>query len=421
VERNILTQGTAVNSKRRSAVFVAPFFAETTIRFIHAAASLPGVRLGLLSQDPVEMLPDRVRAALAGHVRLADGMDPDAIAKGVAALAGRIGPPARILGALEQLQVPLATVRERLGIPGMSVEVAGNFRDKSLMKDVLRRAGVPCARHCLAHSPDEAREFVKKVGFPVISKPPAGAGARSTYRLNDATALDEVLAAMPPRPDDPLLLEEFIVGEEHSFDTVSLGGRPVWHSLTHYTPGPLEVMNNPWIQWTVLLPREVDHPRYDQIRAVGFRALEALGMGTGLSHMEWFRRPDGSLAISEVAARPPGAQFTTLISYAHDLDFYREWGRVMIFDEFHPPARKYAAGIAFLRGQGSGRVKKIHGLDEAQRAFGPLVVEVRLPKQGQLPASSYEGEGWVVMRHPDTSVVARALEHVVRLVRIELG
>lgn len=180
-------------------------------------------------------------------------------------------------------------------------------------------------------------------------------------------------------------------------------------------------MNNPWIQWTVLLPREVDHPAYDPIREIGFRALDALGMGSGLSHMEWFTRTDGSIAVSEVAARPPGAQFTTLMSYAHDLDFYREWGRVMILDQFNPPERKYAAGIAFLRAQGSGRVKAIHGLDDAQRELGPLVVEVRLPKQGQLPASSYEGEGWVVMRHPETAVVSQALERVVRLVHVELG
>jgi hypothetical protein len=417
----MLTQGQALQSDRRVAVFVAPFFAETTIRFIRGAASLPGVRLGLISQDPVEMLPDNVRAALAGHVRLADGMDAGQIADGVKALAGRIGAPARLLGALEQLQVPLALVREALGIDGMTVEVARNFRDKSRMKDVLRAAGIPCARHCLAVSAGDAREFARGNGYPIISKPPAGAGARSTFRVNDARALEQVLASSPPRPDDPLLLEEFIVGDEHSFDTVSLRGRPVWHSLTHYAPGPLEVMDNPWIQWTVLLPREIDHPQYDEVRAVGFRALEALGMGTGLSHLEWFRRSDGSLAVSEVAARPPGAQFTTLISYAHDLDFYREWGRVMIFDEFDPPERCYAAGIAFLRGQGAGRVKAIHGLDEAQRELGPLVVEVRLPSRGQSAASSYEGEGWVVLRHRDTDVVAKARRRVVELVRVELG
>ena len=192
-------------------------------------------------------------------------------------------------------------------------------------------------------------------------------------------------------------------------------------SLTRYTPGPLDVLRNPWIQWTVLLPREIDDPRYDDIRAVGSRALEALGMGTGLSHLEWFRRPDGSIAVSEVAARPPGAQFTTLISYAHELDFYRAWARLMILGEFAVPERRYAAGIAFLRGQGAGRVRSVTGLERAQEELGELVVEARIPRKDQTPSGTYEGEGFVVLRHPSTEVVENGLERLVSLVRVELG
>jgi formate-dependent phosphoribosylglycinamide formyltransferase (GAR transformylase) len=218
-----------------------------------------------------------------------------------------------------------------------------------------------------------------------------------------------------------VLLEEFIAGEEHSFDAVGLGGRVVWHSLTHYFPGPLDVMRNPWIQWCVLLPREVDHPRYDDIRQVAGRALTALGMGTGLHHMEWFRRADGTVAVSEVGARPPGAQITTLISYAHEFDLYAAWARLMVHDVFDPPARRYAAGIAFLRGQGNGRVVRIHGLDRAQQELGSLAVEVKLPQPGQPPSGGYEGEGYAILRHPETERVQAALERLVSLVRVELG
>jgi len=405
----------------RSAVFVAPFFARTTVRFLDAAARLPGVRLGLVCQDPPDRLPERVRSRVAAVRRIDDGLDPASIEAAVLAISEEIGPISRILGALEQLQEPLGLVRESLGIEGSGSAVARNFRDKATMKEVLRQAGVPCARARLVESAGQVEAFAREFGFPLIAKPPAGAGARNTFRIDDTASMQEYLAALPPSPACPTLLEEFIVGDEHSFDTVSIGGKPVWHSLTHYSPGPLEVMRNPWIQWTVLLPREVDHPRYEDIRAVAFRALEALGMGTGLSHLEWFRREDGSLAVSEVAARPPGAQFTTLISYAHEMDFYSAWARVMIFEEFEPPPREYAAGIAFLRGQGRGRVVAVHGLEQAQRELGSMVVEVQLPRRGQLPASSYEGEGYVVLRDRGTTKVARGLERLVRMVQIELG
>jgi hypothetical protein len=212
------------------------------------------------------------------------------------------------------------------------------------------------------------------------------------------------------------------VGDEHSFDTVSIDGKPVWHSLSHYRPTPLEVLRQPWIQWCVQIPREVDSPRYDDIRRVAFAALRALGMGTGVTHLEWFRRPDGSVAVSEVAARPPGAQFCTLISYAHDVDFYAAWARLMVTDRFDVPERRYSAGAAYLRGQGGhGHVRAIHGLQQALHEVGPLVVDARLPSVGQAPTGTYEGEGYVILRHPDTAVVERALKHLISTVRVELA
>jgi len=409
-----------LSSQRRTVVFVAPFLAATTLRFVRAAATLPGVALGLVTSDPVERVPADLRGNLAGYQRVPDCFDEQALLAGVLEICGR-RPPWRILGALEQLQVAMAGVRERLGVEGLGVEAARNFRDKDRMKTVLRSAGIPCAEHGQATNAAEARAIVERLGFPLVLKPPAGAAAANTIRVSNNDELRDYLLCMPPTPQQPLLVEEFVVGEEHSFDAISIGGKPVWHSLTRYRPGPLAVLENPWIQWTVLLPREIDFPQYDDVRRVGAQTLAALGMTTGLTHMEWFRRPDGGIAVSEIAARPPGAQFTTLMSWAHDKDFYAAWSELMIFERFESPARAYAAGIAYLRGQGRGRVARIHGLERAQRELGDLVVEAVLPTPGQLPASSYEGEGYVVIRDRDTRKVAAALKRVVEIVRVELA
>ena len=60
--------------RARTAVFVAPFLAPTTARFVRAAAGLPGVRLGLVSQYPIERIPADLRRLLAEHVQVADGL-----------------------------------------------------------------------------------------------------------------------------------------------------------------------------------------------------------------------------------------------------------------------------------------------------------------------------------------------------------
>ncbi len=402
-------------------VFAAPFAMAATLRFMESVAALPGVRMGLLTQEGPERLPASLRARLAAHGRIDDLLDPATLADGVRALGRQLSGVDRLIGTLEQLQVPLAQVREGLGIPGMGVKAAERFRDKALMKETLRAGGVPCARHALATSLGEAEVFASEVGFPLVLKPPAGAGAKATLRVENGPELTRTMKEFQPGPGREVLVEEFVRGEEHSFDTVSLQGRAVWHSLSHYEPSPLEVLENPWIQWCVIVPREVNDPRYDDIRKVAVRTLDLLGMDSGVTHMEWFRRPDGSLAVSEVAARPPGAQFCSLISYANDFDFYRAWAQAVVYETFDPPKRRFAAGAAYLRGQGRGRVKAIHGLDTLQKEMGGLVVEAHLPSGGQPPSDSYEGDGYVILRHPETSVVARALRRLVSVARIELA
>jgi len=400
-------------------VFVAPFLMEATLRFVEATADLPGVRLALVSQD--SRIPPHIASKLAKHEVVPDALDAQRIADGVRRISKEIGPAGRLLGALEELQVPLGEVRDLLGIRGLGADAARNFRDKSRMKDVLSAAGVPCARHRPVSRVEDALAFADEVGFPVIVKPTAGSGSRNTFRVEDDARLREVFSWEKPSERRPTMLEEFIVGDEFSFDSVFLDGRIVWSSINHYDPSPLEVLEKPWIQWCVLLPREVDRPEYGNIRDVAQRALMALGMQPGLSHMEWFRRRDGSIAISEVGARPPGAQFTTLISYAHDTDFYRAWARLMVYDDFTPPPRPYAAGAAFLRAQGKGRIQAIHGLEEVRQALGGVMMEAKVPRRGEAPTGTYDGDGHVIVRHPDTELVKKALSMIVSTIRVELG
>ncbi|MEP6764809.1 MAG: ATP-grasp domain-containing protein [Gemmatimonadaceae bacterium] len=402
-------------------VFVAPIFSPASSQMIEAALALPDVKLAVIAQQSWEELAPHLAARLAGHWRIDDVTNEEQLEKALRALASRIGTIDRCFGAYEQLQEPLAHVREKLGIPGLSSNAAANFRDKGRMKDALRAAGVPVARHRVVNTPSDAREFIAEVGYPIVVKPPAGAGAIATHRVVDEAGLNSLLGSQAPSSSKPWLAEEFLHGREHSMETVTIDGKSVWHSLTRYEPTPLEVIEHPWIQWCVVLPREVDDASFDDVRTTVSRALSVLGMVTGVSHCEWFRREDGSIAISEIAARPPGAQITTLISRAHDMDFVKAWMRLMIFGEFHAPARRYAVGAAYLRGQGNGRVRGIHGLDIVEREFGSLICDFRLPYAGQLPTGSYEGEGFILLRHHDTSVVVNALRRLVAVVRVTLA
>lgn len=401
----------------RNVVFVAPFPLETTLRFVRAAARLSGVRLLGVAQEPPGGEDRRLFTDL---VTVGDALDTRQLLDAVRLLEKRHGKIHRLIGILEPLQDQLAEVRQAMGIHGTRPETAALFRDKSRMKDELRRHGLPCARHRMIRSWDDAEGFVKEVGFPIVLKPLAGMGCKSTWRIHSLHDLRGALQALHASPERPALAEEFLRGREFSFETITVGGKVLFQSASRYFPTPLEVMETPWIQWVVVLPRVIMGPEWDDARALGVKTVQALGLEAGMTHMEWFRRDDGSVAIGEIAARPPGANIVRMNSFAHDVDMYRAWARAVVDDAFDGPYdRKYAVGCAFLRGGGRGRVVNVRGIEEANRRVGHIVVESKIPHKGTPKSDSYEGDGYVIVRDPDTEVVKKAMTILIETIQVE--
>ena len=398
----------------KNVIYVAPFPMEATLRFAKALSQQPQTRLlGIFQTSP----HGEERRFFHDIVTVPNALSAKVLEKAVFLLGKKYGKIHRLIGILEQLQEPLAHVRASLSIHGMKPKVAHRFRDKAEMKRVLAAHNIPCARFSMVHTIEEAWAFVDRVGFPIVLKPPAGAGCKATYRVSHPSALISAFEEIPIRP---VLAEEFLHGVEYSMETFTLAGVPQFVSFSRYYPSPLEVMQNPWIQWVVLFPKELSHPVFERAKKAGFAAIRALGLETAMTHMEWFQRRDGSVAIGEIGARPPGAQITEMTGFIHGFDAHHAWAQLMVQGKFDKKVQRQTAGaIVFLRGRGHGRITSIRGLDQAQKKMGVLVHKVSLPKIGALRSSSYEGDGWVIILHPDTEVVKKAAMELIRTVQIQ--
>ncbi len=399
----------------RNVIFVAPFPTEVTMRFVRAVSKMEDVRLlGIVHTPPLDeahLYADIVR--VTQPTSLSDVVD------GIELLRRRHGEVFRVVGILEAMMVQLAAARERFGVAGTSVKTATLFREKAEMKDALREAGIPVARHRLVIAERDARAFAEEVGYPLVLKPPAGMGAKATFRVRSHAELSAALAGARLGPQSPVLIEEMLHGTEHSFETITVGGEPRVSSVSDYRPGCLEVLENPWIQWAVVLPRETDTVAYTKAREIGFSAIRALGLEDGMTHMEWFERSDGSLAVGEIAARPPGPQLCQMTGLVHDIDIYRAWARATIDGALDAPwERKYAAGCAYIRGVGNGQVAAITGVRETNEAIGSSLVEAKLPTIGAHKNESYEGDGYVVLRHESTDKVKQMIRTVIETLKI---
>jgi hypothetical protein len=99
---------------------------------------------------------------------------------------------------------------------------------------------------------------------------------------------------------------------------------------------------------------------------------------------------------------------------------YRAWARAVVDSAFDGPyERKFAVGCAFLRGGGRGRVVGVRGVDRANERVGRIVVESKLPQIGAHKSDSYEGDGYVIVRDPDTEVVKQAMTAIIETIQVD--
>src|SRR5688572_26561537 len=72
-------------------VFVLPFVMERSFGFVSGALAVPGVRLGIVSQEPADKLPPSIRDRLVGHWQVQNAFDPFQIAEGVRGIEKQMG------------------------------------------------------------------------------------------------------------------------------------------------------------------------------------------------------------------------------------------------------------------------------------------------------------------------------------------
>jgi biotin carboxylase len=402
----------------RNVLFITPS-PSNAMEHVRAAANLDEVRLlGIVQEVPVGGDAE----VFADLVTVDNTDDPAQLVAAARVLESRHGRVHRVLGVREALQVPIGEVRRALGVRGPGPDTADLFRNKARMKDELRRHGLPCARHHLLRSWNDAEALIAEIGLPVVVKPLADSNCRGVRRARTIDELRDAMSALHASPENPALAEEMLVGREGSFETITIDGQVRFYSLSQFSPTTLEAMETLGRQWVVVLPRDISGPEWSDAIDLGIRAVAALGLDTGVTHMEWFRRDDGSLAVSEIAARPASGNHMPLTGWAYDVDLDRAWARAVVDDAFDGPYdRRYAVGCAYLRGVGRGRVQRVTGVDRVRELVGPLIVEARLPELGAPSVDHYDGDVSIAVRHPDTEVVLAAIKTITETIAIEYG
>jgi phosphoribosylaminoimidazole carboxylase (NCAIR synthetase) len=400
-------------------VLVEPAFPKNQREFLRGLLST-GARISAIGERPPEALPNELREGLFQFERVRSVVDEHGLAEAVKRLSQKARVD-RLEATVEAHVMATAHVREQLKIYGTTSKTAWLCRDKPAMKEAVRKANIACAASARVEKVADAEAFAKQVGYPLICKPLDAAGASGTHKVGNDAELAQALDVLRVAQGRTIAIEEFLEGHEGFYDTLSVCGQVAIDFASHYYPNVLEAMRTRWISPQIVCTNRIDSDSYKELRTMGQQVIQALGIWTSPTHMEWFAGPKG-LKFSEIGCRPPGVGVWDLYCAANEFDLYAAWAHAIVHEKVpFKPSRKYSAGMIALRPDRDGVISHYDGLDEIQRRFKEWILDVHAPPAGtatQGVESGYMGNAYVRMRHPDYDTLRSMLSTVGETVKV---
>lgn len=299
-------------------IHLSPHFPSNYYQF-SLALNRSGARVLGIGDTPWDNLRQDLKESLTEYYKVDDLHNTDQLIAALEYFTNRYGQIDGIDSHNEYWLETEAMLRSRFNIPGLQQDQLTSIRKKSEMKKIFRAAGLRVAAGTLATDFDEAKEFIKVTGYPIIAKPDTGVGAADTYKIQNE---DDLLNFFATKPPVVYIMEEFINGDVVSFDGLAgKDGQPLFFSAMQNEKGVMEVVH------------QDSHVYYYTLRNIppdleqaGRKVLEAFGVKGRFFHFEFFREhKTGDLVALEVNMRPPGGFTTDMFNFSCDIDIYQAW------------------------------------------------------------------------------------------------
>ena len=318
-------------------VFISPQFPRTYWNWCERLKKNGANVLGI-GDTPYDQLDDALKNVLTEYYKVGTLEDYDQVFRAVAFFSFKYGKIHWLESNNEYWLEHDAMLRTDFNIlSGPDVDEIQAYRSKAAMKPYYKKAGVPTARQAPVTTLEEAKDFIKKVGYPVIVKPEYGVGAAATYRLENRHELEDFFSDLP---EDSYVMEEFVPGWICSYDAIVDSHSEVLFESMSISPPIMDVVNNQ-TELIFYVPPSVE----PQLQKRGRATVKAFGVKSRFVHMEFFKLTkakkglgkEGDFVGLEVNMRPGGGYMPDMMDFAHSTDVYQLWADMICFDERRLP------------------------------------------------------------------------------------
>ena len=359
-------------------IFISPHFPHTYWQFCDRLHR-NGVNVLGIGDAAYNGLEAPLKAALTEYYRVDSLEDYDQVYRAVAFFAFKYGKVDWIESMNEYWLEQDARLRQDFNVTtGIQSDRIGFIKNKSSMKQVYRRAGIPTARQHVVSDADAGRAFIGEVDYPVIVKPDIGVGATNTWKLENDGDLEAFYANLP---GVPYVMEEFIEGDICSYDAI-LDSRcePLFESMTVWPP-VMDIVN-----------RDMDLMYYtcpqvpNALRELGRCTVKAFGVDRRFVHLEFFRLTRakkglgdvGDFVALEVNMRPAGGYTPDMMDFAHSTDVYQIYADMVCNDARRLPESHEHFYCVYASRKDGHRYARTHG--EIMARYGAdMVMQEEMP------------------------------------------
>ena len=318
-------------------VFISPQFPRTYWNWCDRLKKNGANVLGI-GDTPYDQLDDALKNVLTEYYKVGTLEDYDQVFRAVAFFSFKYGKIHWLESNNEYWLEHDAMLRTDFNIlSGPDVDEIQAYRSKAAMKPYYKKAGVPTARQAPVTTLEEAKDFIRRVGYPVIVKPEYGVGAAATYRLENRHELEDFFSDLP---EDSYVMEEFVPGWICSYDAIVDSHSEVLFESMSISPPIMDIVNNQ-TELVFYVPPSVE----PQLQKRGRATVKAFGVKSRFVHMEFFKLTkakkglgkEGDFVGLEVNMRPGGGYMPDMMDFAHSTDVYQLWADMICFDERRLP------------------------------------------------------------------------------------
>lgn len=207
-----------------------------------------------------------------------------------------------ITAATEHAVIPCAYIAEKMQLPGNSVEVAKQLKNKYLVRKRLIDNEIDDVKQCFEVDCNTNISEID-VSFPVIVKPCEGSGSRGISKVNSRAELTEACnAAVAASSSGTAEIEDFVEGSEYGIESFVYNGEITVLAVSkkHMTKAPYyaELGHN--------IPNDLTAEVEARAKNIAKRAIKALGINIGGVNMDILIDKHDSIYIVDIGMRMGG-------------------------------------------------------------------------------------------------------------------